>query len=208
MKKIRYAAWLLTVALSAQAGIYQAWEFNSPGDEEGWVGNGNISGLTQATDIDSVNGVLTAADVTGNDPFITISSLGLTPTAGQTWDTVVIRLRTLNDNPGAAGVDSEPFVEAGTRFGFNGIGYAPLGTSHPLITIETETDDWRIVTIDLSGNGTTTLNSIRFDPQGDLATRNFEIDYMRVNVVPEPATLGLIAGMGGALLFIRRRFMI
>jgi hypothetical protein len=207
MKKIRYAACLLTVALSAQAGIYQAWEFNTSGDEEGWVGNGNISGLTQAADIDSVNGVLTAADVTGNDPFMNIPSLGLTPTAGQTWDTVVIRLRTLNDNPGAAGVASEPFVESGTRFAFNAIGYANL-LSHPLSTVETEANNWTVVTIDISGNETTTLNSIRFDPQGNLATRNFEIDYMRLNVVPEPATLGLVAVMGGAILFIRRRFMI
>ena len=34
----------------------------------------------------------------------------------------------------------------------------------------------------------------------------FEID--NVSVIPEPAALGLLCGMGGAILFIRRRFMI
>lgn len=32
--------------------------------------------------------------------------------------------------------------------------------------------------------------------------------YEDVNAIPEPATLGMIGAFGGAMLFIRRRFMI
>ena len=33
-------------------------------------------------------------------------------------------------------------------------------------------------------------------------------EYLRLTVIPEPATLGMVVAMGGSLLFIRRRFMI
>ena len=37
--------------------------------------------------------------------------------------------------------------------------------------------------------------------------KTFLVENVNVNVIPEPATLGLVAAMGGAVLFIRRRFM-
>ena len=45
----------------------------------------------------------------------------------------------------------------------------------------------------------------------DHETRDrFRIDDFSINgtVVPEPATLGMVAALGGGMLFIRRRFMI
>jgi hypothetical protein len=44
-----------------------------------------------------------------------------------------------------------------------------------------------------------------------VATGNFNntrLNFMSLEAVPEPATLGLVAAFGGAVLFIRRRFMI
>lgn len=37
---------------------------------------------------------------------------------------------------------------------------------------------------------------------------HFDVDYATVDVIPEPAALGLVITMSGAFLFIRRRFMI
>jgi hypothetical protein len=45
---------------------------------------------------------------------------------------------------------------------------------------------------------------------GDAQTSIFDeirMDTELANVIPEPATLGLVAAFGGAVLFIRRRFM-
>jgi len=44
----------------------------------------------------------------------------------------------------------------------------------------------------------------------DLAASDYiDVDYMTVtHVIPEPATLGMVAAMGAGILFIRRRFMI
>ncbi len=40
------------------------------------------------------------------------------------------------------------------------------------------------------------------------AASSVGIDSMGLSAVPEPATLGMVAAVGGAILFIRRRFMI
>ncbi|MDF7822604.1 PEP-CTERM sorting domain-containing protein [Pontiellaceae bacterium B12227] len=63
-------------------------------------------------------------------------------------------------------------------------------------------------TADTLGTGTDLIHNFRIDPANSIQGANFEIDYLRVEAIPEPATLGMIAAMGGALLFIRRRFMI
>ncbi len=40
------------------------------------------------------------------------------------------------------------------------------------------------------------------------AASSLDIDAVSLSVIPEPATLGMVAAMGGAILFVRRRFMI
>ncbi|VGO13043.1 hypothetical protein PDESU_01597 [Pontiella desulfatans] len=49
------------------------------------------------------------------------------------------------------------------------------------------------------------MNSSNKDSEGNFSNR--VVDQFSVTAIPEPATLGLIAGFGGAVLFIRRRFM-
>ena len=54
--------------------------------------------------------------------------------------------------------------------------------------------------------GSEANNGLRFwSDEGDSGNSAPELD---MQTIPEPATLGLIAVMGGAILFIRRRFMI
>ena len=49
------------------------------------------------------------------------------------------------------------------------------------------------------------MNSSDKDVDGNFSNR--VVDQFSVTAIPEPATLGLITAMGGAVLFIRRRFM-
>jgi hypothetical protein len=42
----------------------------------------------------------------------------------------------------------------------------------------------------------------------DVTGNYFAVDYLKVEGVPEPATLGMVGAVAGAMLFIRRRFMI
>jgi hypothetical protein len=62
--------------------------------------------------------------------------------------------------------------------------------------------------VDFAGNGITDLGRIQVTyanmTEGDLLT----YDDVKVEAVPEPATLGMIGLVAGGLLFIRRRFMI
>jgi hypothetical protein len=41
-----------------------------------------------------------------------------------------------------------------------------------------------------------------------MTAASFDNVSFEYEVIPEPATLGLVTAMGGGLLFIRRRFMI
>ena len=43
---------------------------------------------------------------------------------------------------------------------------------------------------------------------GDTITDGWRVETLTFDVIPEPATLGMVAVFGGAILFIRRRFMI
>jgi len=71
-------------------------------------------------------------------------------------------------------------------------------------------------------NGTTVFVDFEYDGTGDIAmvfeakatggplnfTQYTTTDNMSLEVIPEPATLGLVAAFGGAVIFIRRRVMI
>ena len=56
--------------------------------------------------------------------------------------------------------------------------------------------------IDLGGVEATSLT------MGGGADGGWAMQALVVETIPEPATLGLVAAMGGAILFVRRRFMI
>jgi membrane protein YqaA with SNARE-associated domain len=58
--------------------------------------------------------------------------------------------------------------------------------------------------------GDYTAEAVRnaYQPSGMTDTDFIKTDYLTVESIPEPATLGMIGLMTGTLLFIRRRFMI
>jgi hypothetical protein len=56
-------------------------------------------------------------------------------------------------------------------------------------------------------SGIVNLTGFRTHQQGQ-GDSYMELDTVTIEVIPEPATLGMITAVGGAILFIRRRFLI
>lgn len=71
---------------------------------------------------------------------------------------------------------------------------------------ETWEQDWgRTASQDLSG---VTISGLNFYIENHLAGDSFGVDQIKVEVIPEPATLGLVTAVGIGAIAIRRRFMI
>jgi hypothetical protein len=217
------------LAARSDAAVF-AFEFNTVGDTEGWTAstapnpNGVVTGFAATTGIDGSTGVATSADV-NIDPQVLRTGAGntLTLPAGEMWSTMEVRFRQLSLNPGEPGVTSAPFNGNGTILFFNGattnLGVAALATKtvngtgayvadtyNMTLTAETS-GDWQVMLLDFSAAPTLksqNLTAVRFDPVGNDAAKNFEIDYIRFASVPEPgsAVLSLMAATG---LLLRRR---
>lgn len=222
------AAVLLTSAFltAASSAAVITHNFNSTGVNHGWTA-AETSGAGQATGIDGSSGVFTSTDVTGGDPKLNYNSGNagatlITLGAGETWSTFSFRFRQLSDNPGAGGVASSPFSETGTLIFFNGA-TNNLGTGAPGNgdvsggggfagdtygrTLTAQADNWQLFTIDLtSAPALNSLNitSFRFDPVGNDAAKNFEVDFATFTSVPEPSS-AMLLGLAGVGLLIRRR---
>jgi hypothetical protein len=65
-----------------------------------------------------------------------------------------------------------------------------------------------ISTLSSWGDATELQTGFRGHELGNAGADAVRIGYLSTEVIPEPATLGLITAAGGAVLFIRRRFMI
>ncbi|QBG46574.1 PEP-CTERM sorting domain-containing protein [Verrucomicrobia bacterium S94] len=90
------------------------------------------------------------------------------------------------------------------------------GTYWGEATLNHDTGSYTMTAMDLGiAEGTTIYAgySTAWNPSGtnimtSASMKSIEVDNFSVEVIPEPATLGLVAMFGGAVLFIRRRFMI
>ncbi len=71
---------------------------------------------------------------------------------------------------------------------------------------------------DVAGGGATSLTTAAFDMTGfsniaisfmgsSVTTTGLTIDNVSIDAIPEPATLGMVAVFGGAILFVRRKMM-
>lgn len=83
-----FADSLLALFPPAEQTVAAAWEFNRPGDNEGWLANGDL------TDVRVTNGVLRAR-ATGNDPIFEYQRKLDVP--ADPWDVVEIRLKADHD---------------------------------------------------------------------------------------------------------------
>ena len=76
-------------AIAQQAETVQEWTFNTDGDKEGWTGTNCLK------DVVVQDGVLRGT-VTGRDPFIVVSGLGI---PARPWNVFQARLRIVQDEP-------------------------------------------------------------------------------------------------------------
>lgn len=121
------------------------------------------------------------------------------------------------DTAAGAFADDTTYLLVMKRTGGSGgaISASLITADGDLDTIASEPVSWQVS--EAGGSGVD-LTSIRFLTNGDGGAAGIRIDEMRIAtdwdsavngmVIPEPATLGLIAGFGGGVFFIRRRFMI
>lgn len=220
-------------ALSAaplSAAVF-SYEFNTPGNTEGWststatTGLAVVSGFGQATGIDGTSGVLTSADV-DMDPQIFRTGAGnvITLPAGEKWSIFTVRFRQLSANPSAAGVTSSAYSNNGTILFFNNstnnLGTGGLNTKSvngsggfagDVYTMTLTNDpagaNWQLLEVNFSAatvlNGAN-ITAVRFDPVGNDAAKNFEVDFIRLISVPEPGSV-LLSLLGTAVAFARRR---
>lgn len=216
------------IAAGSASAALVAYEFNTVGSTEGWnastvpIPNGVVTGFKAALGING-DGVLTSDDI-NIDPQLTKGGPAATLPIGDTWSSMTIRFRHLSDNPGAAGVTSSPYSLTGTLLFFNGTlanrTPGPTGISTQTyagtgayaadsynMTLTAEADNWQVMVLDL--NNAPVLNSgdittLRFDPIGNAAEKNFEVDYVRFQSIPEPAS-ALLSVLGGMCLLARRR---
>lgn len=113
-----------------------------------------------------------------------------------------------------SGIDS---LAETSSFSFTSIGWANAGASELADIFFYDSSANSVSTLIDQGTGSA-VTGIDANFTGGIAdgdqiivaynSGNWKVGSLTVDVIPEPATLGLIAACGGSLLFIRRRFMI
>ena len=170
------AVLLSSMAVQAQSTI--SWEFDTIGDTEGWHPvddsfNSLSNGIEVVNGFDSV--VLTTPDITGLDPGIETTNTVSVP-AGEYWDTVEFRCRTLDGNAGSP----TTFVEGVTLMVINGsVVFSGWGRTD-------EAGEWTVLTYDISGLGSNDVTYLRFDPPTSEEWHNFEFDYVKLHTSTNP----------------------
>ncbi len=194
---------VLAASTAAGAALVQSFEFDTPGDTEGFNG-ANVTGPLVVA-----GGLLTGTTVSGGgDPQLinpaTSGRVNLTPAMGETFDRIEFRVRELE---GVTPVNT--FSSAGLFVALNSAGFNGNAPTAGLYSAAAD-GEYFIVTVDISSYaGTLPVTSIRLDPIGgpDAAGNTFNVDYIRIfdtAPIPEPTSaLGIMAG--GLLLAARRR---
>lgn len=183
------------------AAVIASYDFNTGSDTEGWTSLA-VTGLTTSA------GFITGT-ASGNDPQLLKNAGSLTVGAGQTWDTVVFRVREFDDASGKyIGSEGAPtfnttglIVQVNTTIISSGF------------TVIASGDNFHTITTDISGLAAAEITNIRVDPIGGAFSNSgaetngntFEVDFIRINAVPEPAS-ALLGGLGMLMLLRRRRW--
>ena len=221
---------LAALAMPARA-VVVSFEFDTPASTEGWTAstapaNALVTGFKQATGIDGISGVITSSDV-DVDPQILRGGAGniISLPAGEKWSTFESRFRHLSGNPGALGTVATAYDSNGTILFFNGattnLGVGALtnksvngsgayaGDIYTMtLTADPAGGEWQLLSVSFAAApvlNSQNFTSARFDPVGNNAAKNFEIDSIRFTSIPEPGSLVLGCLAGCSVLTRRRR---
>lgn len=209
--KLQISLAVLAVAIGAnlgEAAPILSFEFNTPGDREGWQHNGSANGGTSgptAVTASGGEGVLTSvfAGPGSADLRVLYNPDFSLPAGFDSWTAVDIRFRQLDDQGAPRdleGADSQLHlgINAGA-ISINGSGFVEETPGDPGF--------WYTATLDISGNAANDITQIRIDPIATLQTANYELDYVRLSgvpAIPEPASLA-IAGVALISIVTRSR---
>mgnify|MGYP001571741790 CR=1 FL=1 len=236
MKKVVWiTGFVIFGALAAQADVLFLEEFDgnnkgynvnsatavSGGD---WVDFGNriaasdigtsIEGYTTAGTGESV---LAGASGAGqNDPQIRSDfSIGFADAGDITSISVRIRVD-LNDN----GIFDDTLAESNVDLAFGNATYVVPkagntanagnqnfdGLAGFTSTKIDEANGWTIFSYTCEVDRLGSMRSLRLDPINNNPGTSYEVDYISIQGIPEPSTLGLVGIAGMGLLLVRRRF--
>lgn len=185
----------LSMAAPSMAATIAEWNFNTNGDTEGWAVFANVTGLT------NTSGSLTGTTSNG-DPQLRVTGLNLSLGIGQTWDTVVLRIRETDETPATV----TPFSNTGLVVQFNGGRTNGVNLFGSVGTAVDSGSGFFTATVDVSGlPESTTVTSLRIDPIGgpDASGNSFKVDFIQVNSIPEPSSA--LLGCLGLICLLRRR---
>ncbi|MDF7822582.1 hypothetical protein P4B35_01050 [Pontiellaceae bacterium B12227] len=144
--------------------LVDSWEFNTPGDVEGWYASADVVGL------DASGGSMVCSSTSGDPKWYYTN--GVTRVGGG-WDTLEFRVR-----QSLAGTPTN-WTGGGTVSVIQGLSnITPFLSSTDRCTVTPDGDNWYIVELDISACSVDTINSIRLDfvPQ----PRTVEVDWIRV----------------------------
>lgn len=187
----------LAMGHSASADIVAQYDFDVAATPEGW---NVVNGVRQVAG-DDVMRVRTGS----NDPQVT-RAVGdqLTRPAAESWTTFEVFSRELSSDPANSTPSVVPFDATGTVLIFGGINH---GT--PDTVGLADASGFQLLTWDISDVAVAASSNIRFDFFGGPGTSDApsnvgEVDFIRINATPEPASLALV-GLGGVMMLGRRR---
>ena len=155
------------------------FDFNTPGDAESWVGNGDVGGLQQATSLNGMDGVLKSkTSVTNIDPRLFYYGLLSLPADYKAWKSLELRVRQI----GADLKTPQRFDPQGTIAYFTTPEvFCPGEIKWPEVQIKYEAvGEWITAIADISAIGKKALTLTFIDPIGNSAGmgKNFEFDYV------------------------------
>lgn len=173
--------------IMADMGRTIGYEFGHDGDLN--------STTAKNASLSVANGLLSGTDTSGDSQIYMIGNGAPNPTiSADIYKYVEIRMK------GTAGDRIDFFWSTPTR-----------GSVTPKVDVDAAADgNWHTYLLDFSDevDWTGNLNFARLDPVASNGA-TFDVDSVRfMETIPEPATLGMVALLGGGMLWIRRRFMI